>query len=84
MKVRAVWSFAIFIYKFLLTGFPNILPHISLLTGVVTVPDIYSKVIQTVGCSFAFDSPTVLNTLPCKVCASLSIASFRKKLKTHL
>ena len=36
------------------------------------------------GCSFAFDAATVLNGLPDEICASLCIASFRKKLKSHL
>ena len=36
------------------------------------------------GFSFAFDVPTVWNSLPENICASPTIASFRKKLKTYL
>ena len=34
--------------------------------------------------SFAFDAPTVWNSLPEDICASPTIASFRKKIKTYL
>ena len=36
------------------------------------------------GFSFAFDAPTVWNSLPEDIRASRTIASFRKKLKTYL
>ena len=36
------------------------------------------------GFSFAFDAPTVWNSLPEDIHASAAIASFRKKLKTYL
>ena len=36
------------------------------------------------GFRFAFDAPTVQNSLPEDIRASLTIASFRKKLKTYL
>ena len=36
------------------------------------------------GFSFAFDAPTVWNSLPEDISASPTIASFRKKLKTYL
>ena len=36
------------------------------------------------GFSFAFDAPTVWNSLPEDIRASPTIASFRKKLKTYL
>ena len=36
------------------------------------------------GFSFAFDAPTVWNSLPEGIRASPTIASFRKKLKTYL
>ena len=36
------------------------------------------------GFNFAFDAPTVWNSLPEDICASPTIASFRKKLKTYL
>ena len=36
------------------------------------------------GFSFAFDAPTFWISLPEDICASPTIASFRKKLKTYL
>ena len=36
------------------------------------------------GLSFAFDAPTVWNSLPEDIHASPTIGSFRKKLKTYL
>ena len=42
------------------------------------------KFTKQFGFSFAFDAPTVWNSLPEDIRASPTIASFRKKLKTYL
>ena len=46
-------------------------------------PSIHKSVKQF-GHSFAFDAPTIWNALPDEIRASSSLASFRKRLKTHL
>ena len=46
-------------------------------------PTIHKSTTQF-GFSFAFDAPTVWNSLPEDIRASPTIASFRKKLKTYL
>ena len=46
-------------------------------------PSIHKSVKQF-GYSFAFDAPSISNVLPDKICASPSVASFRKRLKTYM
>ena len=46
-------------------------------------PSVYKSVKQF-GNSFAFDAPTIWNALPDDICASPSLASFGKQLKTYL
>ena len=82
------------------TGFPSILLPISLPTAVLTVPGAVRvvvislvvprfqpsvhKSVKQFGKSFDFYAPTLWNALPDKICASLSVASFRKLVKTYL
>ena len=47
------------------------------------LPSVHKSVKQFVY-SFDFDAPTVWNALPDEICASPSLASFRKQLKTYL
>ena len=53
----------------------------------LNVPKFQAKIHKSTkqfGFSFAFDAPTVWNSLPEDICASSTIASFRNKLKTYL
>ena len=87
-------------YKFIHTGFPKYFaPYLSTyhntyntrqsqsVANVLIVlkfqPKIH-KFTKQFGFSFAFDAPTVWNSLPEDIRASPTIASFRKKLKTYL
>ena len=87
-------------YKFIHTGFPKYFaPHLStyrttyntrrsqsvanFLNAPKFQPTIHKSTKQF-GFSFAFDAPTLWNSLPEDIRASPTIASFRKKLKTYL
>ena len=71
-----VFKTATLVYKYLHTGFPRYFaPYLS---------SYNSQTVKQFGNSFAFDAPTVWNALPDEICASPSLASFRKQLKTHL
>ena len=53
----------------------------------LVTPKFYPSVHKSVkqfGNSFAFDAPTIWNALPDEICATVSLASFRKQLKTYL
>ena len=100
VEQRMVFKTATLVYKFLHTGLhTGILLHIILPTAVLIAPDsakvvaislsfkFYPSVHKSVkqfSNSFAFDAPTVWNALPDAICASPSLASFRKQLKTYL
>ena len=97
---RSVFKTATLIYQFLHTGFPKYFaPYISSCSSYYSTrrsqsggnflvipkfqPSVH-KSIKRFGYSFAFDAPTVWNALPEEICASPSLASFRKCLKTYL
>ena len=97
---RSVFKTATLVYKFLHTGFPKYFaPYISSCSSSYSTrcsqsggnffvipkfqPSVH-KSIKQFGYSFAFDAPTVWNALPEEICASPSLASFRKRLKTYL
>ena len=90
---------ATLVYKFLHSGSPSYFPFLCLSScsysnmhshpdrQYLTVPPFCSSVFKSVkhfGQSFAFDAPKIWNELPHVVCSAASVASFRKKLKTHL
>ena len=93
-----VFKTATFVYKFLHTGFPKHFALSSYTSSYSTrrsqsggnflvIPKFYPSVHKSIkhcGYSFAFDVPTVWNALPDEICASPSLASFRKQLKTYL
>ena len=79
-------------------GFQGNLLHIFFSTTVLIVPDAVKVVVislsfqsstllfinQSNSLVTVFDSPTIWNALPDEIRASLSLASFRKQLKTYL
>ena len=87
-------------YKFLHTGFPQYFaPYLSSYSSsystrpsqsggnFLVIPKFHPSVHKSVkqfGNSFAFDAPSIWNALPDEVCASPSLASFRKQHKTYL
>ena len=95
-----VFKTATLVYKYLHTGFPRYFaPYLSSYSSsygnrrsqsggnFLVIPKFYSSVHKSVkqfGNSFAFDSPTVWNSLSDEIRASPSLASFRKHLKTYL
>ena len=97
---RSVFKTATLVYKFLHTGFPKyFVPYISSYSSsyntrrsqsggnFLVIPKFQPSVHKSVkqfGHSFAFDAPTVWNALPDEIRVSPSLASFRKRLKTHL
>ena len=93
---HSVFKTATLVYKFLHTGFPKYFaPYISSYStrrnqsggNFLVIPKFQPSVHKSVkqfGYSFAFDAPTVWNALPGEICASPSLASFRKRLKTYL
>ena len=94
------FKLATLVYKFIHTGFPKYFsPHLSTycttyntkrsqrVSNFHNVPKFrptIHKSTEQFGFSFAFDAPTVWNSLPEDIRASPAIASFRKKLKTYL
>ena len=98
VQCRSEFKLATLVYKFIHTGFPKYFaPYLSTYHNTyntrrsqsvanflnVPKPKIHKSTKQF-GFSFAFDAPTVWNSLPEDILASPTIASFRKKLKTYL
>ena len=100
VEQRIVFKTVTLVYKYLHTGFPRYFsPHLSSYSSSYSTrrsesggnflvipkfcPSVHKSVKQF-GNSFAFDAPTVWNTLPGVIRASPSLASFRKQLKTYL
>ena len=93
------FKLATLVYKFIHTGFPKYFaPYLSTyhntyntghsqsVANFLNVPKFRPKIHKSTkqfGFSFAFDAPTVWNSLPEDIRASPTIASFRKKLKTY-
>ena len=87
-------------YKFIHTGFPKYsAPYLCTyrtiyntrrsqsVANFLNVPKFQTTIHKSTkqfGFSFAFDAPTVWNSLAEDIRASPTIASFRKKLKTYL
>ena len=100
IRFLSEFKLATLVYKFIHTGFPKYFsPHLSTycttynakcsqrVSNFHNVPKFrptIHKSTEQFGFSFAFDAPTVWNSLPEDICASPIIASFRKKLKTYL
>ena len=100
IQFRSEFKLATLVYKFIHTGFPKyFVPHLSTyctiyntrhsqsVANFLNVPKFQPTIHKSTkqfGFSFAFDAPTVWNSLPEDIHASPTIASFRKKLKTCL
>ena len=94
------FKLATLVYKFTHTGFPKYFaPHLSTyrtsyntrcsqsVANFLNVPKFQPTIHKSTkqfDFSFAFDAPTVWNSLPEDIRASPTIASFRKKFKTYL
>ena len=100
VQFRSEFKLATLVYKFIHTGFPKYFaPYLSTyhntyntrcsqsVANFLNVPKFQPKIHMSTkqfGFSFAFDAPTVWNSLPEDIRASPTIVSFRKKLKTYL
>ena len=100
IQFRSEFKLATLVYKFIHTGFPKyFVLHLSTyhttyntrcsqsVANFLNVPKFQPtihKFTKQFGFRFAFDAPTVWNSLPEDIRASPTIASFRKKLKTYL
>ena len=100
IQFRSKFILATLVYKFIHTGFPKYFaPHLSTycttynircsqsVANFLNVPKFeptIHKSTKQFGFSFAFDAPTVWNSLTEDIRGSPTIASFRKKLKTYL
>ena len=100
IQIRSEFKLATLVYKFIHTGFPKYFtPYLSTyhntyntrcsqsVANFLNVPKFQPTIHKSTkqfGFSFAFDAPTVWNSLPEDIRASPTIASFRKKLKTYL
>ena len=100
IQFHSDFKLATLVYKFIHTGFPKYFaPHLSTyritfnttcsqsVANFLNVPKFQPTIHKSTkqfGFSFAFDAPTVWNSLPEDIRASPTIASFRKKLKTYL
>ena len=100
VQFRSEFKLATLVYKFIHTGFHKYFtPHLSTycttyntrrspsVANFLNVPKFQPTIHKSTkqfGFSFAFDAPTVWNSLPEDIRASPTIASFRKKLKTYL
>ena len=100
VQFRSEFKLATLVYKFIHTGFPKYFAlYLSTyhntyntrrsqsVTNFLNVPKSQPKIHKSTkqfGFSFAFDAPTVWNSLPEDICASPIIVSFRKKLKAYL
>ena len=100
VEQRTVFKTATLVYKYLHTAFPRYFaPYISCYSCSYSTrrnqsggnflvfpkfcPSVHKSVKQF-GNSFAFDAPTMWNTLPDEIGVSPSLASFIKQLKTYL
>ena len=100
VQFRSEFKLATLVYKFIHAGFPKYFaPYLSTyhntyntrhnqsVANFLNVPKFQPKIHKSTkqfGFSFAFDAPTVWNSLPEDIRASPTIASFRTKLKTYL
>ena len=100
IQFRSEFKLATLVYKFIHTFFPKYFaPHLSTyrttyntrhsqsVANFLNVPKFQPTIHKSTkqfGFSFAFDAPTVWNSLPEDIRASPTITSFRKKLKTYL
>ena len=100
VQFRAEFKLATLGYKFIHMDFPKyVAPYLSTyhttyntrrsqsVANFLNVPKFQPTIHKSAkqfGFSFAFDAPTVWNSLPEDICASPTIATFRKKLKTYL
>ena len=100
VQFRSEFKLATLVYKFIHTGFPKYFaPYLSTyhntyntrrshsVANFLNVPKFQPKIHKSTkqfGFSFAFDAPTIWNSFPEDIRASLTISSFRKKLKTYL
>ena len=100
VEQRIMFISATLVYKFLHTAFLRYFaPYLSSYSSCYrtrhsqsggnffVIPKYYPSVHKSVkqfGNSFAFDAPTVWNALPDEICATPSLASFRKDLKTYM
>ena len=94
VQFRSEFKLATLVYKFIHTGFPKYFAaYLSTyhntrrsqsVANFLNVPKFQPKIHKSTkqfGFSFAFDAPTVWNSLPEDIRASPTIASFRTKLK---
>ena len=100
VQFRSEFKLATLVYKFIHTGFPKYFaPSLSTyhttyntrcsqsIANFLNVPKFqptFHKSTKHFGSSFAFDAPTVWNSLPEDIRALPTVASFRKELKTYL
>ena len=100
IQFRSEFKLPTLVYKFIHTGFPKYFaPHLSTyrttyntrhsqsVANFLDVPKFQPTIHKSTKhfyFSFAFDAPTVWNSLPEEIRASPTIASFRKKLRTYL
>ena len=100
VKYRHMFKTATLVYKFLHSGSPsyfqpflspsscsNSTRHSHSDRQYLTVPPFRSSVFKSVKYfdhNFAFDAPKIWNELPHDVRSAVSVASFRRKLKTYL
>ena len=100
VEKHIVFNTSTLVYNFIYTGFSRYFAtHLSSYSSsssnrlsqcggnFLVIPKFYPSIHKSVkqfGNSFAFDAPTVWNALPDKICASSSLATFRKQLKTYM
>ena len=100
IQFRSELKLATLVYKFIHTGFPKYFApylssyhttystrHSQSVANFLNVPKFQPTIHKSTkqfGFGFAFDAPTVWNSLPEDIHASSAIASFRKKLKAYL
>ena len=97
IQFRSEFKLTTLVYKFIHAGFPiYFAPHLSTyrntrrsqsvanFLNVPKFPPTIHKSSKQFGFSFAFDAPTVWNSLSDDIRASTTIASVRKELKTYL
>ena len=100
IQFRSEFKFATLVYKFIHIGFPKYFAlylsrywttyntgcsqSVANFLNVPKFQPIIHKSTRQFGFSFAFDAPSVWNSLPEDIRASPTIASFGKKLKTYL
>ena len=100
IQFHSEFKLATLVDKFIHTGFPKYFaPHLSTyrttynirhsqsVANCINIPKFHPTIRKSTkqfGVSFAFDAPTVWNSLPKDIRASPTIASFKQKLKTYL